>query len=214
MRILLVGGAGTIGHRLRPALETGHEILVAGRSSGDVRVDITSAEAIERMYQQTPGIDAVVGIAASGALDDFATLTGSRLHENMKGKFYGQVDLVLIGQRYVRPGGSFTLTSGIFADEPAKSVTAGGVISGALHSFVLSAALELRGRFRVNCISPTMVSDSVDALSAHFPGLSVVPMDELVRHYVHVIEGDETGRIIRAYGPRDGPGHAAPEAER
>lgn len=199
MRVLLVGGAGTIGSRLQPALD-GHDIIVAGRNSGDVKVDITSAESIEHMYKDVDGVDAVVGIAASGALDDFATLTEAELHENMKGKFYGQANLVLIGQNYVNQGGSFTLTSGIFADEPWKTVTGGAVVSGALHSFVLSAALELAGRFRVNVISPTMIGDSVDAFSQHFPGLSVVPMDELVGYYLELILGSATGQIIRAYG--------------
>lgn len=199
MRVLLVGGAGTIGRRLHPALP-GHDVIVAGRTSGDVRVDITSAESIEEMYRTVPSIDAVVGIAASGALDDFATLTEDELHENMKGKFYGQANLVLIGQNYVNEGGSFTLTSGIFADQPWKTVTGGAVVSGALHSFVLSAALELAARFRVNVVSPTMIGDSMDAFSEHFPGLSVIPMDELVASYVELIEGTATGQIIRAYG--------------
>lgn len=200
MKILLVGGSGTIGRRLRPALEAKHEVLTASRSSGDVRVDIASAESIERMYRELPPLDAVVGIAASGALDDFDTLTEAALHDNMRGKFFGQVNLVLIGQKYLNRQGSFTLTSGIFADEPAKRVTSGGVISGALHSFVLSAALELAGRFRVNVISPTMVEDSAEAFAPLFPGLSMVPMDELIAHYVEAIEGSATGRIVRAYG--------------
>jgi NAD(P)-dependent dehydrogenase (short-subunit alcohol dehydrogenase family) len=200
MRVLLIGGSGTIGRRLAPELGQRHEVVVAGRNSGDVRVDITSADSIEAMYREAPDIDAVVGIAASGALDEFSTLTEEQLLDNMRGKFFGQANLVLIGQRYVNPGGSFTLTSGIFADQPAKGVTGGGVVSGALHSFVLSAALELDGRFRVNVVSPTIVGDSVDEYADLFPGLSSVPMTTLVAHYVECVEGDATGQIIRAYG--------------
>jgi NAD(P)-dependent dehydrogenase (short-subunit alcohol dehydrogenase family) len=202
MRVLLVGGAGTIGRRLTPALSRRHDVIVAGRNSGDVHVDIRSAESIELMYQALPAVDAVVGIAASGALDDFATLTEDELHENMRGKFYGQANLVLIGQRHVTPGGSFTLTSGIFADQAWPRVTGGAVVSGALHSFVLSAALELAHDYRVNVISPTMVGDSADVFRHAFPGLSVVPMDDLVAHYVDLIESDKTGQIVRAYGTR------------
>jgi hypothetical protein len=152
------------------------------------------------MYRQVPGIDAVVGIAASGALDEFASLTEEQLLDNMRGKFFGQANLVLIGQHYVNPGGSFTLTSGVFADQPAKGVTGGGVVSGALHSFVLSAALELEGRYRVNVISPTIVGDSVDEYAALFPDLHSVPMATLVAHYINCIEGAATGQIIRADG--------------
>jgi NAD(P)-dependent dehydrogenase (short-subunit alcohol dehydrogenase family) len=200
MRVLLVGGSGTIGRRLAPELARRHEVVVAGRNSGDVRVDITSADSIENMYREVPGLDAVVGIAASGALDDFATLTDQELLDNMRGKFFGQANLVLIGQHHVNIGGSFTLTSGIFADEPARGVTGGGVVSGALHSFVASAALELRGRYRVNVVSPTIVEDSADEYSAMFPGLGTVSMGTLVGHYVECVEGGATGQIVRAYG--------------
>ncbi|HET6734086.1 short chain dehydrogenase [Mycobacterium sp.] len=200
MRVLIVGGSGTIGRRLTPALAERHEIVVAARNSGDVRVDITSADSVEAMYRATPGLDAVVCIAASGPLDEFGTLTEDRLLENMRGKFFGQANLVLIGQHYVNTGGSFTLTSGIFADQPAAGVTSGGVVSGALHSFVLSAALELKGRYRVNVVSPTMVEDSTEEFGHLFPDLKPVSMDTLVGHYVGCVEGDATGGIIRAYG--------------
>jgi NAD(P)-dependent dehydrogenase (short-subunit alcohol dehydrogenase family) len=200
MRLVLVGGSGTIGRRLASELAPRHEVVVAGRNSGDVGVDVTSAASIEAMYRQVAAVDAVVCVAASGALDEFATLTEEKLLDNMRGKFFGQANLVLIGQRYVRDGGSFTLTSGVFADQPAKGVTGGGVVSGALHSFVLSAALELKGRQRVNVISPTIVGDSVDEYADMFPALSSVPMDTLIGHYVDCIEGDATGQIIRAYG--------------
>jgi hypothetical protein len=74
------------------------------------------------------------------------------------------------------------------------------VVSGALHSFVLSAALELQGRYRVNAVSPTIVGDSVDEYADLFPGLGSLSMDTLVGHYIGCIEGDATGEIIRAYG--------------
>jgi len=200
VRVLLIGGSGTIGRRLVPALADGHEVVVAGRNSGDVRVDITSADSIRSMFEQTPDIDAVVGIAASGPLDEFAILTEELLLANMRGKFFGQANLVLIGQHYVNVGGSFTLTSGIFADQAAKAATSGGVVSGALHSFVLSAALELHGRYRVNVVSPTIVEDSADEYGHLFPDLRSVPMTVLVDHYVDCVEGTATGQIIRAYG--------------
>lgn len=200
MRVLIVGGSGTIGRRLTPVLAERHEIVIAARNSGDVRVDITSADSVEAMYRATPGLDAVVCIAASGPLDEFGTLTEDQLLENMRGKFFGQANLVLIGQHYVNTRGSFALTSGIFADQPAAGVTSGGVVSGALHSFVLSAALELQGRHRVNAVSPTIVEDSAAEYGHLFPDLQTVSMDTLVDHYVECVEGDATGRIIRAYG--------------
>lgn len=201
MKIVVVGGGGTIGRRLVPALQSnGHEVVTAGRRSGDVQVDLTSHASIETMYQQVTAVDAVISIAAHGALDEFATLTTDALHDNMRAKFYGQVDLVLTGQHHCNDAASFTLTSGIFADQAWPHVTGGGVISGALHSFALSGAIELPRGMRINVVSPTLIGDSVDTFDGHFPGMRPVPMDELVKHYLHCLESTDTGRIIPAYG--------------
>lgn len=201
MKIIVIGGAGTIGRRLVPALRANdHDVIVAGRTSGDIHVDLTLHASIEAMYREVTAVDSVVSIAAHGELDEFKTLTSEALHENMQAKFFGQVDLVLTGQHYCADGASFTLTSGIFADQAWPHVTGGGVISGALHSFALSAAIELPRGMRINVISPTMIGDSVDAFAEYFPNMRPVPMNELVDHYLHCVEGGETGNIIRAYG--------------
>src|SRR4051812_22793104 len=124
MRIVVVGGAGTIGRRLVPALRSrGHDVVVAGRTSGDVHVDLTSHSTIEAMYREVGAVESVVSIAAHGALDEFATLTSDALFENMRAKFFGQADLVLTGQHHCADGASFTLTSGIFADQAWPHVT-------------------------------------------------------------------------------------------
>ncbi|WP_370949965.1 short chain dehydrogenase [Amycolatopsis sp. cg5] len=201
MRIIVVGGAGTIGRRLVPALRSrGHQVIVAGRTSGEVCVDLAAPATIEAMYRRTGPVDAVVSIGAHGALDEFATLTSDALAENMRAKFFGQAELVLTGQRLCADAASFTLTSGIFADQAWPGVTGGGVISGALHSFVLSAAIELPRGMRVNVVSPTLVGDSTETFSSYFPGMRAVPMDELVGHYLACVEGSATGQVVRAYG--------------
>ncbi|OBQ62222.1 short chain dehydrogenase [Mesorhizobium loti] len=199
MRIVVVGASGTIGRPLCAELSKRHELITAARSGGDVSVDITSAKSIEQMYQKIGRVDACVCVAASGALDRFADLTESELLENMRGKFFGQINLVLIGQRYLADNGSFTLTTGIFADEAWPGVTGGAVISGGLHSFVLSAAIELPRGLRINAVSPTMVADSVEDFGHLFPGMEPVAMERLIRAYANCVEGGETGGIIRAY---------------
>ena len=198
MKILFIGAAGTVGKRVIEQLTT-HDIITAGRNSGDVRVDITSRQSIEDMFRKVKGVDACICTAASGAMDDFETLTAEALYDNMKGKFFGQAQLVLTGQRFLNDNGSFTLTSGIFADEPAKCVTAGGVISGALHSFVLSAAIELKRGLRINVVSPGMVEDSAKDYGHLFPDLRPVLMTDITKAYLDSLSTNITGQIFRVY---------------
>ncbi|ANZ40651.1 hypothetical protein BBK82_36270 [Lentzea guizhouensis] len=195
MRALVVG-TGTLGTPLVTALRTrGHEVVTAARTTGDVHVDLTDPATIAAMYRQVGKVDAVVCVAAHGALDEFATLTSESMRKNMRAKLFGQIDLVLTGQHHCADGASFTLTSGIFADRPTRGVTGGGVISGALHSFVLSAAIELPRRMRVNVVSPGMIGHT---FAARFPQLRPIPVDEVVPHYLDCVHHG-TGRIVRVY---------------
>ena len=52
MRILIVGGKGTIGRAIVEKLKEHHELIIAGRTSGDVQVDLTSVESIEMLQEQ------------------------------------------------------------------------------------------------------------------------------------------------------------------
>ncbi|MGS2762385.1 short chain dehydrogenase [Sinomicrobium sp. M5D2P9] len=199
MKILIIGANGTIGKKITETLSGKHEIITAGRNSGDVRVDITSKKSIQQMYEEIKSLDACICTAASGAMDNFSTLTEMDLLINMKGKLLGQVNMVLTGQHYLNDNGCFILTSGIFADRPAKGVTGGGLISGALHSFVLSAAIELERGLRVNVVSPGMVEDSAKDFGHLFPGLKPVSMEKIANAYVNAIENNNTGEVLRVY---------------
>jgi NAD(P)-dependent dehydrogenase (short-subunit alcohol dehydrogenase family) len=199
MRILIIGAAGTIGKRLTPVLAKDHEIISAGRNSGDVRVDITSEQSIKDLFTNLTNIDACICIAASGPMDNFATLTEQQLQNDFKGKLFGQMNVVLIGQHHLNNNGCFTLTSGIFADIPYKGVTGGGIISGALHSFVLSASIELPRNIRINAVSPGMAEDSAREYAHLFPGMPAVPMHKLTAAYTKTINENITGQILRVY---------------
>ena len=80
-------------------------------------------------------------------LDDIAPLLAVRL--------YGGVAVAKLAPRYmeVSPGSSLTLTSGLLSQRPMEGTALVAAISGAVSSFGLALALELRP-IRVNVISP------------------------------------------------------------
>jgi NAD(P)-dependent dehydrogenase (short-subunit alcohol dehydrogenase family) len=199
MKILVIGGNGTIGKSLTPFLRQKHQVITAGRNSGDLRADITSDQSIEDMFKAAGPIDSCICVAASGPLDDFATLTRKQLLKDINGKLFGQISVVLIGQNYLNDGGCFTLTSGIFADIPHKGVTGGGLLSGALHSFVLAASIELPRKIRINAVSPGLVEDSAEESAPFFPDLVPVSMERIVEAYAKTVEENITGDILRVY---------------
>jgi len=200
MKILLIGGHGTIGKRIATAFSSrGHEVIVAGRNSGTVQVDITSPASIKAMYTTVGNIDACICTAGTGYYGPFDTMTTEMMLPGLQGKLLGQVNLVLIGKDYLNPGGSFTLTSGIAAEHPARNGTCVAMINAAVNSFVLGAAQEMKQERRINAVSPGLVEDSKDRYGAFFPGYNLVPMDKLANAYILSTEGAVNGRILKVY---------------
>jgi NAD(P)-dependent dehydrogenase (short-subunit alcohol dehydrogenase family) len=199
MRVLIIGGSGTIGEKVAEALAPRHEVIIASRSNAKFQVDITFTRSILHLFETIGTLDACISTTASGALDNFSKLTEEELLDNMKAKLFGQINLVLIGQHYLKENGSFTLTSGIFADRHAKGATGRAIINSALNSFTETASLELPKNQRINIVSPGPVIESIQDFGQFFPDIVPIPMEKIVRAYVESVEGDITGQVFRIY---------------
>ena len=199
MRILIVGGNGTIGRKVKEALQPRHEIITAARNNGDISVDISDKSSIQRMFEQLPSVDACICTAGTGFYGSYYGMTEEDIMPGIKGKLLGQMNLVLIGKHYLTREGSFTLTSGIAAEHPAKNGTAVATINGAINSFVLASAQELKNDMRINAVSPGLVEDSFERYGELFPGYNLAPMKKVVNAYMLSVEGAVNGSILKVY---------------
>ena len=199
MKILIIGGNGTIGKRVCSRLKTKHEIIIAGRNSGDLRVNMEDSASIKAMYEQTSELDAVLCIAGEAKWAPFNDLSEEDFYIGIRSKLMGQVNLVRIGKDYLKADGSFTLTTGILADDPVPMTTSAAMVNGAIHSFVLAAALELERGLRINVVSAGLGEDSAEKYKDYFPWHTPIPMNKMVNGYVRSLEGRRTGEIIRIY---------------
>lgn len=199
MKILIVGGNGTIGKKVAAHLNAKHEVVVAGRSNADVEVNISDKESILRMFEAVPLIDAVVCTAGEAKWDNFNDLREKDFYIGIQSKLMGQVNLVRIGKDFINSGGSFTLTTGILGDDPVARTTSAALVNGALHSFVKAVSLEMENDIRVNAVAPGLVEDAYDRLKNFFPGYNPVPMERVINGYVRSVEGRVRGEVIRIY---------------
>ncbi|TFF29750.1 short chain dehydrogenase [Mucilaginibacter psychrotolerans] len=195
MKIIVIGATGTIGKKVTVALKTKHEVITAGSKSGDLQVDITSTTSIEAFYKKVGTFDALVSITGAGHFGPLPTMTPDDFNTGINSKLMGQVNLVLIGQHYINPKGSFTLTSGILDRDPVVNGANLSAVNGALNAFVTAAAIELENGVRINAVSPGVVEDSPDYFDT-FPGHIPVTMDRVVAGYEKSILGAGTGKVI------------------
>jgi len=198
MKIIIVGASGTIGKKVTAAFKDKHEVITAGSKSGDIQVDITDPASIEAFYKMTGPFDALISVTGAGHFGLLVTMTPENFKIGVNSKLMGQVNLVLIGQHYINPKGSFTLTSGILANDPVVYGANLSAVNGALHSFVMAAAIELENNVRINAVSPGVVEDSPHYFDA-FPGQIPVKMDRVVAGYIKSVLGGGTGKVIEIH---------------
>lgn len=194
MKILLIGASGTVGRAVAQELHQ-HEIIRAGRTSGDVHVDITSDESVAALFEKTGTIDAIVATTGNLFFGPLEKMTTQDFSIGLQDKLLGQVRLTLVGQHYLREGGSITLTSGIVGQEPIAQGVNATTVNAALEGFVKAAACELKRGQRINVVSPTMLSESQEAYGPFFPGFESVPAARVALAYRRSIEGVQTGRV-------------------
>ena len=199
MKILIIGGEGTIGKKVSSHFLKKHEVLIAGRNSGDIVVDIVNSQSIEAMFESIGNVDAVVCIAGDAKWAAFDSMTEEDFYLGLKSKLMGQVNLVRIGQKYLNAGGSFTLSTGILADHPVELTSSQAMVNGGIHSFVKAVSLEMQNGIRINVVSSGLVEDAVEKYEAYFPGHNPIPMKKVINGYVKSVEGKGTGEIIRMY---------------
>jgi len=196
MRILIVGGAGTVGKAAATELGRRHEIVRAGRSSGDLTVDVMDEASVKAMYAKLGKVDAVVTCVGHVHFGPVATMTPEQFRKGLNDKLMGQVNLVLLGMNNVNDNGSFTLTSGVLDRDPVRQGANAAAVNGAIGAFVKGAAVEMPRGIRINAVSPGLLEDSVVKYDGFFPGHEPVSAARVGLAYAKSVDGALTGQVI------------------
>ena len=96
--------------------------------------------------------------------------------------------------------GSITLISGILSEEPINWGVSATTINGAIEHFVKAAACELPKGLRINVVSPTVLTESMDKYADFFPGFVPVPAAKVALAYQKSVLGVQTGQVFKVNG--------------
>ncbi|KHL02849.1 short chain dehydrogenase [Sinomonas humi] len=198
MRVLIVGGTGTIGTATVDAFEEiGDEVISVSRSTSP-GVDITAPESMPAFFDSVGTIHALVSITGKVPYVDTAKATPEDFSSGFANKLGGQINLVLAGIPHIAERGSFTLTTGILAQHSVPGSVIAGTVNGGIEAFVKTAALELPLGIRINAVSPTII-EQPNGHSALFRGFHSVTPEEAAQAYVRSAHGIETGQVFRVW---------------
>ena len=198
MKVIVVGATGTIGRAVVQALGNRHEVVPVSLSKSVIKVDIADKASINRMFQATGRVDAVISAAGLAKFGPMNSLTDADFALCLENKLMGQVNLVRIGIDHINEHGSITLTSGILSRRPMKGSTAISLVNAALEGFGRAAALEMPRDIRVNIVSPNWVVDTLKAFNMD-PSAGT-PVEVVAQAYVTALEGSMNGTVLDAIG--------------
>jgi NAD(P)-dependent dehydrogenase (short-subunit alcohol dehydrogenase family) len=196
MRILVIGATGTIGKAVVEALSSGNEVIRASSKTAPTKVDIANPNSIRGMYHSLGRVDHVVCCAGNAKIGPLEQLSDDDFRFCLDHKLMGQVNVVRYGFESVNDGGSFTVTSGVLAQNPMKGSGAISLVNAGLEGFVRAAALEAPRGIRVNVVSPPWVTETLIAYKMDPSG--GIPAAQVAKTYVKAVEGEDTGRTLAA----------------
>ena len=196
MRILVVGGEGTVGQAAVSDLKKRHEIVTAGRNSGDVRVDVMDEASVEAMFKSVGPIDALIQTTGHGHFGPVSEMTPTMFRKGVEDKLMGQINVALSAMRFVKDGGSITLTSGVTNRDFIRKGSNAASMNGAIDDFVRGAAIEMPRSIRINVVSPGLLEASAKKYDGFFPGHVPVSAERVGFAFTKCVEGGINGQIV------------------
>lgn len=196
MKVILIGATGIIGQAVSQALTGQHEVIPVSRSKGEYPVDLTDKASVQTLFERVAPFDAIICAAGAAKFAPLANLSDDDFQFSLANKLMGQVNVVRVGMDFIGDRGSFTLTSGVLAQQPMPGSAAISLVNAGLEGFVRAAALELPRGIRVNVVSPPWVSETLTAMGQDPSG--GMPATQVAQAYVASLDSDCTGEVIAA----------------
>ncbi len=193
MKIIVIGGTGTLGSAVAAALEANHEVVRASRKS-EPRVNLDDPASVRGFWKGAGEVDAVVCCAGTAGWAKLTELSDDDFELGLRSKLMGQVNLVRAAAEHLRDGGSITLTAGVLARDPMPESAVVSLVNAGLEGFTRAAALTLPRGLRVNVVSPPWLKETLEAMGA--PAADAMPAARAAKAYVDAVEGTMTGQVL------------------
>ena len=195
-KIIVVGATGKLGRVVVEGLQKDYEVIRAGRSGPDLKIDAFDFESVSDVLASVGPFDGLVSCIGGTPFKTFEELTMDDFAAGLSTKCFSQLNLAKAAIPFLSENGSITLTSGIIGDEPIIAGSCAAAANGALNMCVSTLAAEYAGKLRINVVSPSIIENSVDHYGMLFDGFVPTSNESIIHAYRRTISAPITGRVM------------------
>ena len=195
-KIIVVGATGKLGRVVVEGLRKDYEVIRAGRSGPDLKIDAFDFESVSDILASVGPFDGLVSCIGGTPFKTFEELTMDDFATGLSTKCFSQLNLAKAAIPFLSENGSITLTSGIIGDEPIIAGSCAAAANGALNMCVSTLAAEYAGKLRINVVSPSIIENSVDHYGMLFDGFEPTSNESIIHAYRRTISAPITGRVM------------------
>ena len=195
-KIIVVGATGKLGRVVVEGLRKDYEVIRAGRSGPDLKIDAFNFESVSDILASVGPFDGLVSCIGGTPFKTFEELTMDDFAAGLSTKCFSQLNLAKAAIPFLSENGSITLTSGIIGDEPIIAGSCAAAANGALNMCVSTLAAEYAGKLRINVVSPSIIENSVDHYGMLFDGFEPTSNESIIHAYRRTISAPITGRVM------------------
>lgn len=195
MKILIIGGTGTIGSELVNQLRNDHEVISTGRRGGDQQVDIEDKTAIEALFKKHTDVDGVISVAGDARLGNFSEMPETDLNLALNSKLRGNLNLIRVAANHVKKDGFVIITTGTASHSYIPGASSITMANCALEGYIKAIQLERKNNIRYNVMSPSPVKETLAAFSMDLPGS--ISAAQTAQAYQKLMHENVSGKIAQ-----------------
>jgi NAD(P)-dependent dehydrogenase (short-subunit alcohol dehydrogenase family) len=150
---------------------------------------------VAALFERVGELDGIVCTGGAARYKPWDQLTDDDWTFSVANKLMGQVNVVRLGAKNVRPGGAITLTSGLAAQYPSPGAAIITTVNSAVEAFVRAAAVEPIP-VRVNAVSPGWVAETLQAMGRDPAG--GIPAADVARVFLRQLRDGASGSVAPA----------------
>lgn len=194
MKIIVIGGTGTIGSQVVNILNKDHEVITVGNTKGDYRVDIECKDSLEKLFAEIGPVDGIISATGGAYLGTLAEITDEQLDLAINSKIRGQINIMRTGIHTVKENGFITVTSGTASHDFMPGASSISMSTAALNTYVKAIQLEKYKGIRINAVSPGFVTETAQMMHIEYP--NTISAADTALAYKMLVDSDDSGLVV------------------